>query len=259
VPDTSRAVGHCGDRGCFGLFVEELLYSGPVFEATGQAVRTQIFQKLGTKNSTIVQMKREGGMNEGMWILSGASGNFILKLVQHERRHPLMQTEAEQFVKLSRDHPAVAEDPCLAFPLKIFHCRDQTRDRIAYDLITMRKAPGGNFSDIIGKRWFLNQKAELMQDMRILGRFLAEVHGRHNMQHGDFTPSNVFYDEASGTFTLVDVADFGQQSFGIEENDVERFTKGISMMAKCYGEVFYSEGKKNFLAGYNERQAILKQ
>mmetsp|Transcript_41853 Transcript_41853/g.66484 ORF Transcript_41853/g.66484 Transcript_41853/m.66484 type:complete len:970 (-) Transcript_41853:181-3090(-) len=253
--DAPRTTSKSGERDSYGAFVEELLFGGPVFEPTGQAVRNQIFAKLGTKNSTIVQMKREGGMNEGMWILSGASGNYILKLVQHERRHPLMLTEAEQFVKLLKDHPAVADDPCLAFPLKIFHCRDQTRDRVVYDLVTMRKAPGGNFSDIIGRRWFLNQKAELMRDLHSLGRFLAEVHGRHNMQHGDFTPSNVFYDEASGTFTLVDMADFGQQTYGSEENDVERFTRGIKMMAKCYGDVFYSEGSRNFLAGYNERKA----
>jgi serine/threonine protein kinase len=240
-----------------GKFVEELSFSGP-FDPIKPAVRTQIFTKLSTaKNATIVQLRQEGGLNEGLWVLSGASGNFILKLVPHDRRHFMMPSEAEQFLKLVRDHPAMSDDPALAFPLKIFYCRDQERDKLIHDLIVMRKAPGHSIADIIGRRWFMNKKVELMRELYALGAFLAEVHARHHMQHGDFTPSNVFYDEVSGAFTMVDLSDFGPQFWESSESDVERFCVGIDMLAKCYGEQLRCEGKQHFVRGYQESKPVL--
>jgi len=243
-----------------GSFVEELLFSGTPFDPTVPLVRTLILEKLkAPKNATIVQLRQEGGLNEGMWVLSSSSGSLILKLVPHERRHPLMPSEAEQFVKLARDHPAMIDDAALAFPIKIFGCREQGREKPSLDLIVMRKAPGLCFSDVIGRRWFLNQRVELMRELHALGSFLADVHVRHNMQHGDFTPSNVFYDEATGVFTMVDVSDFGPQVWDSLENDVQRFGKGIQMLSKCqcYGEQLYLEGRPQFEAGYRDRMAMI--
>lgn len=238
-----------------GSFVEELPFSGPVFDPTSLPLRTQIFTRLSiATNATIVQLRQEGGLNEGMWVLSSASVNLILKLVPHERRHYMMPSEAEQFVKVLGDHPALKEDPSLAFPIKIFYCRDQVGNRLTYDLFVMRKAPGTAFSDIIGQRWFMNQKAELMRDLHALGRFVAEVHARHNMQHGDFTPSNVFYDEVSGAFTLVDLSDFGSNL--VDQSDVQRFCTGIDMLATCYGDQLRTEGKHSFLKGYREGKGV---
>lgn len=237
--------------------MEELVFSGTPFDPTVPAVRTAIFEKLGTeKNATIVQLSQVGGLNSGMWLLTSASGSLILKLVPHERRHPLMLTEAEQFVKLARDSPAMVGDHALAFPTKIFGCREQGREKESFDLIVMRKAPGQCFADVIGRRWFSNQRAELMRELHALGYFLADVHARHNMQHGDFTPSNVFYDAPTGAFTMVDVSDFGPQIWNPLESDVARFSTGIQILSTCYGEELYLEGKPQFDAGYKERMAM---
>lgn len=240
-----------------GSFIEEVPFSGMPFDPTGPALRTLIFEKLNVPaNATIAQMRQEGGLNEGMWVVTSAMGSLILKLVPHERRHPVMPTEAEQFVRLSRDHPAMFSDAALASPIKIFFCREQMREKPSLDLIVMRKAPGQCFSDVIGKRWFMNQRTELMREVHALGRFLGDVHARHNMQHGDFTPSNVFYDEATGAFTMVDVSDFGPQVWDSVESDVERFCKGIQLMSRCYGPELYVEGRPQFERGYKERMAL---
>lgn len=241
-----------------GNFIEELLFVGPQFDPTAPAVKASMLDKLGVAhNATVVQMRQEGGLNEGMWVLTSTTGSLILKLVPHERRHRIMPSEAEQFVKLARDHPAMIDDASLTFPIKIFNCRDQGHVKPSFDLVVMRKAPGFCFSQFIGRRWFANRRSELMAELYALGVFLADVHARHNMQHGDFTPSNVFYDETTRTFTMVDLSDFGPQMWDSPENDVERFSKGLQMVSRSYGEQFYLEGRPRFEAGYKERRAAL--
>lgn len=240
-----------------GKFVEELLFSGSPFDPTVPAVRSTIFEKLNAaKNATIVQMRQEGGLNEGLWTLAGASGSLLLKLVPHQRRHPMMPSEAEQFVRLAREHPSMIDDPALAFPLKIFACREHGREKASFDLVVMRKAPGRAFADVIGRRWCCHQKQELMRELYAMGSFLADVHARHGMQHGDLTASNVFYDEATGAFTMVDVSDFGPQLWDPMESDAERFCRGVQMLSKCYGDELYLAGRPQFEAGYRERMAI---
>lgn len=242
-----------------GNFVEELLYSGSTFDPTVPGVRTSLFEKLNApKQATVVLMRQDGGMNEGMWVLNSPSGSLILKLVPHERRHPMIPSEAEQFVKLAREHPAMIEDAALAFPVKIFACREQTREKPSFDLVVMRKAPGVSFADLVSRRCYKNQRAEMMRDLHAMGYFLADVHARHKMQHGDFTLSNVFYDEATGTFTMVDVSDFGPQLCAATESDTERFCNGMLILSRCHGEHLYTEGRPNFEAGYRERMAKIK-
>jgi len=240
------------------LSVEEILFVGRPFDPTNPLVRRQLFDRLGMPcTATVVQLKQEGGLNEGMWVLASPTGSLILKLVPHQRRHHLMPTEAEQFRRLAREHPSVYEDKALAFPIKIFACREQSRDIASHDLLVMRKAPGTCFSELICHRWTFNQKAELWRDLRALGAFLADVHRRHqNMQHGDFTPSNVFFDEATRSFTLVDLGDFGPQVWDAVESDVERFHKGLKLLSQCYGAEFFTEGFRNFQSGYKERRAL---
>lgn len=240
-----------------GAFVEDLSFSGLPFDPTVPALKALIFEKLAAaSNSTMVQMRQDGGMNDGMWLITSGSGSLIVKLVPHERRHAQMATEAEQYQKLVASHPSMIDDPALAFPIKIFHCREQNSQKTSFDLIVMRKAAGKCFSEVIARRWFMNQKAELWKELYAIGSFLADVHARlNNMQHGDFTPSNVFYDEAAGTFTMVDLSDFGPQEYRNTETDVERFCSGLQMVSKCFGDQFYTEGKRTFEAGYNDRRA----
>jgi aminoglycoside phosphotransferase (APT) family kinase protein len=241
-----------------GAFVEDLSFSGLPFDPTVPALKALILEKLSAaSNATIVQMRQDGGMNEGMWLIEAAgSGSLIVKLVPHERRHEKMPSEAEQYQKLAASNPSMIDDPALAFPIKIFHCREQNSPKPSFDLIVMRKASGKAFSEVIARRWFMSQKAELWKELYAIGSFLADVHQRHNnMQHGDFTPSNVFYDEAAETFTMVDLSDFGPQEWNSHQTDVQRFCSGLQMVSKCFGQEFYIEGKRTFEAGYNDRKA----
>jgi len=240
-----------------GAFVEDLSFSGLPFDPTVPALKSLIFEKLAVaNNATMAQMRQDGGMNDGMWLISGGSSSLIVKLVPHERRHAKMPTEAEQYQKLVASNPSMIDDPALAFPIKIFHCREQNRQTPSFDLIVMRKASGKAFSEVIARRWFTSQKAELWKELYAIGSFLADVHARlNNMQHGDFTPSNVFYDEAAGTFTMVDLSDFGPQEWNNPQTDVQRFCSGLQMVSKCFGDEFYTEGKRTFEAGYNDRRA----
>jgi len=221
-------------------------------------MRALIFEKLTLANdATIVQMGQDGGMNDGLWKISSGSDSFIVKRVPHARRHPALPSEAEQYQKLVASHPSMMSDPALAFPIKILNCREENVKTPSFDLIVMRRASGASFSEAIARRWFMNQKAELWQELYAIGSFLADVHARlDNMQHGDFTPSNVFYDEATRTFTMVDLADFGPQLRQSSETDVQRFCKSLDIVSKCLGEQLFIEGKRSFEAGYKYRSAM---
>jgi len=235
-----------------GFSVEELTYAGPHLDPTSPALKSELLSKMNIDpNSVIELLRQEGGQNQGLWALHSPSETLILKLVSGQRQHPCLPTEAEQYIKIARERPSIMLDRALTFPLKIFKCYRQGSDA-RHDLVVMRKAPGDLFSDVIGRKWRAGQVVELMSAFEALGRFLAGVHSRHDgMQHGDCTPSNMFYDEATGTFTLVDVSDFGPQSWKSRESDVERLLRGIELMSVGLGAQLYSEGRRRFESGYH--------
>jgi len=235
------------------LTVDELSFDGDRFDAGSSPVRQQILSKMGLPdNCTIELMTQQGGLNQGLWLLRACDQNFVLKLVTCQRMHPMMPTEAEQFVKLAREHPALLLDEALSFPVKIFRCRGKNAEAW-HDLVVMRQAPGQVFSDVIGRKLQANKTPELLQYIGSLGTFLADVHARHGMEHGDFTPSNVFYDERSDAFTLVDVSDFGPQEWNRRQSDYERFIKGLELVTRSHAPQLFSECRRHFESGYQQR------
>jgi len=112
----------------------------------------------------------------------------------------------------------------------------------------MRHAAGQSLSAIIGLKWYANQGSEVMRIFEQLGGFLADFHLRYgHKQHGDFQPSNIWYDDTTGSFTLLDVSDIGPQI----QSDVEHFSDSIRMFSQAYGPQFETEGLQHFMTGYH--------
>jgi len=224
------------------------------FDPTWPPLKSQLVSKLGlSQNATVEEMQgHRGGLNEGVWILRDNTQSFVMKLVKGSNSFG-MPTEAERFAKLFNEHPSIINDSSLAFPVKIFRCAGLGLGK-RLDLIVMRKAPGTLLASLIATMLSGNKTPQVMQLLDQLGRFLADFQFRYgNKQHNDFQPSNIFYDPATGRFTLIDVSDIGPKT-ALAEADAERFTAALRLSSNCYGQNFYLEGKRHFEAGYWARR-----
>jgi len=175
---------------------------------------------------------------------------------------PARPPESEKFAKLYFDHPEMAKDLSLSFPCKIFKCHGKGGS-MSHDLVVMHKVPGVRFSDFIlhklkkGTGAVLGEK-DLMKVLEKFGSFLADFHDRYDgLQHGDLTPANVFYDESSGRFTLVDVSDIAPRN-PVIQSDEDRFISGLRLLSTFYGPDLWTLGNTRFLAGYQSRRTKLK-
>lgn len=236
-------------HGARGIEVSELHFVGE-FDMNQSSVQAQIFSILElSPDSSVQQLDQVGGLNVGVWtVQDGAcesTRRLVLKLVQADRQ------EGECFVRLAREKPALMLDPTLAFPVKIIHCLSPGAAK-QYDLIVMPEVSGSNLSLIIGNMWYGQQAATLMQLIRKIGTCLAEFHQKHdNNQHGDFQPSNVFYDEADGSMTFIDLVGIGPEGACLD-NDVEHFMQSLSLMSRAYGPTFLEDAQQHFQSGYAE-------
>merc|ERR1740120_568334 len=70
-----------------------------------------------------------------------------------------------------------------------------------------------------------------------------------NAQHGDFQPSNIFWDEESGQLALIDVGGMGIPT---TESDVDHFSKAMRLPAESYGMQFAADAVRHFQQGYAE-------
>lgn len=234
-------------------FVDDLDYDTPECDPTAPKCHRQLVGLLGLACDARIEplLGQAGGLNKGLWAVSGSSQALILKLVGSQRSHPMLPTETESFLKLYREYPSLLHDRELAFPLKIFHCR-RCGGNATHDLIVMRKAPGESFSDVISRKWKGGRASELMVHFEAAGSFLASIHNRYGLQHGDFQPNNLFYDEATNHFTMIDLADLGPNSFMVQESDVEHFCKGVGLLASVLGDQLQVDGLRHFQAGYSK-------
>jgi serine/threonine protein kinase len=235
-----------------GLKVEELRVGTSTDPAQDPALKALILAKMGlAQNSTIQLLAGNcGGLNEGVWIVrDGASqSKFILKLVKSRRNYG--PSDAERLIRISKQYPAIMSDPTIASALLILSCVGPTGDH-SHDFIVMRKVPGEPVGDIIALQWNAGHVSEVMQMLRQVGAFLAQFHKRYNnSQHNDFQPSNVFYDAPSGRFTLIDIADLGDNSCNSGKGDLVHFAHSLKLLSGAYGERFYSEGKRSLEEGY---------
>jgi hypothetical protein len=163
------------------------------------SLRPLIFEVLGLAPNAIMQRmeKTHGGLNQGLWIVRDSAREFVLKMVTCTRFMGL-PTEAEAFVALSKRAPKLADDPSISFPVKIFHCR--CSDGQMKDVIAMRRLHGTCLADLVMSRLSAGRMFELGRELQSFGRFLAEFHARHKMQHGDLQPANVIYNEYTRQF-----------------------------------------------------------
>jgi len=234
--------------------MDELHLGGERFDPTRDPLKAQLLSKLHMPRTTLVEPMRGGGCNAGMWILRGIDQVFVLKLTKSDHMFG-RPSEAEKFINLSRSNPSIVEDSSVAFPCKIFQCLRQDGSK-SHDLIVMRKVPGMQVSEII-RQILHSSPQELMGMLERFGNFLDAFHKRHNgLQHGDLTPANIYFDQASNSFTLIDVADLGPQN-PVVKSDVQRFLSGLKGLSILFGQDIFSEGKARFEAGYNHQRSYM--
>lgn len=241
-----------------GPLVEELQLSSAGWpDPSIQPLREKVFALLGVSDLARIESMQGfiGGQNQGMWVLQDGMRTLILKLVEAKRKHHAVATEAEQFLKLAKQHPAMRSDPALAFPIKVLRCRDANGSR-HHDLIVMHKAQGESLAETIAQKVNKRQVPQLMQMFEALGRFLAGIHNRYNMEHGDLQPSNIFYDESSGSFTLIDVGGMDTMPYMLD-SDVEHFGEALRMLARgLKAHELFQDACRQFKAGYAAAQGI---
>jgi len=233
-----------------GLDIQELRIDEPWIDPCRPSLRRQLVKKLCGGRSTVAIERmtgNHGGLNMGIWLLRDTSRSLVLKMVTSGRCMG-MPTETEGYINLAERHPQIMEDDSIAFPTKIFTCIASDGSR--RDLIVMREVEGECFANTILRKLNDDRHHEdLMFDFAGFGAFLAGFHSRHHsVQHGDCQPANVFYDEASRRFTLIDVADMGSSL--IKDTDVMHFSKSILSFAKRYGHRICEDAKRHFEAGY---------
>jgi len=236
------------------LETEDLQIGSGPFDPCDPQVLQQLQLKLGFPSCAGVEELKgfRGGLNEGVWFIGkGACAQheeIVLKLVKCVSIAPTLPTEAESFRRVFKDHPGIVSDPTVAFPRKIFRCLGASGES-RYDLICMRKMRGMRLAEVTAHKWHNNQKAELIQIIKLLGTCMAEFHRRYaGLHHGDLQPSNVFWDEEAGKVSLIDVG--GMDRAVIVETDQAHFFKSLHLLSQHYGPQFATDGIRAFEAGY---------
>lgn len=244
-------------------FTSDLQIGEQPFDPAAPAVRQQLLAKLGLAEGTFELITSNiGGLNEGVWYLRtparASAGTpvqveteFVLKLVCGKRRISSEPTEAENCCTLLKGHPTIQQDLMLAFPLKIFSCFNSVGVK-RYDLLVMRRIRGERVTDIIALGWPKN-RASVMHMIEKIGASLYEFQKRYGgIQHGDFQPSNVFFDKDSEEVGFADVGGMGRPTM---ETDQEHFFASLRLLSKVYGPAFFLESKAAFEKGCARRQA----
>jgi len=219
----------------------ELQIGRQPFDPNSATIKPQLLSLLGIHRNTSFSClgSNSGGLNEGLWTLHAHGQDLIIKLVGASRQ------ESDKLVQLSARYPDMASDSMLAFPLQVVRCVG-TDGTHRYDLVVMKRARGTRLGDYVGEKWYGGESDKLMQVLWKLGSCLRKFHSRYgHSQHGDFQPSNIFYDEDSNNFTFIDVADIGRQG-----NDIEHFLKSLKILAGAYGPKFLCEASGAFECGY---------
>jgi hypothetical protein len=233
------------------LEVGELNIGAGKFNPTEQLMKDQLLSLLGySKTSTIEALTGfRGGLNEGVWFVKDPPAkDLVLKLVKCNRVSNRILTEAENFVKLLADYPKIASDDALAFPVRIFKCLGPPPERQhRYDLIVMWKVKGDRLAEVIARKWYAKDHELIWKIFERLGETLAEFHHRYSdSQHGDFQPSNVFYDQEASQFSFIDIGGMGVPT---RETDTEHFNKALKLLADAYGSQL-TNGQRSFEGGY---------
>jgi hypothetical protein len=220
-----------------------------------------LLEKLGLPLTATIETTPDSGgcFNDGIWTVSCAEyTDIILKRVPHQNgvNRP---SDTKLYVELQKQIPGLVSEYALSFPLKIFRLSGPTGTRCK-DLIVMRRAMGMQLTQhMFHKSIGMGQDPaswKLQELLEIFSKFGAFMHTIHRVykerQHGDCQPSNVFYDEQTEQFTLIDVADFGYGPYLAAggEDDVQHFVDGIKSLSQWYGSSLIADCEKHFRMGY---------
>lgn len=214
------------------------------------SLKAQLLSNLGLfEESCIIKRVRGrcGGQNEGVWTIQDNQHHnmLIAKLVQ-SRGFYGFSSEVQKLEAIYKAHPSISSDASVAFPLKAFHCVGPNASHYR-DFVLMRKASGEPLGDVITDKYRDGRMPEVVPILREFGTFLAHFHKRYGgCQHGDLHWSNIFYETATRTFTLIDVADMGNSS--VQKNDMEYFVETLEKMKVM--RAVLSEGVRSFEEGY---------
>jgi hypothetical protein len=211
------------------------------FDPSNQMLKSQLLDILQVHgNASIEKLKTSGGLNDGTWLVRGSRNkDLILKLVKAGRQ------EGEKLLKLSRKYPGLVHDEMLSFPLQVIHCLG-TDGVKRYDLVVMQRAQGTSLGEFIGKQFYGGKTKDVMRVLRKVGALLSDFHMHYaESQHGDFQPSNIFYNESTDKVTFIDVADIGSQNA-----DRQHFLKSLKILSQAYGAQFLAEATQAFERGY---------
>lgn len=224
------------------------------FDPLQPQMRSQIASQLGFDGSVKLEKMAgfSGGLNEGIWFVSGDRAgrhdDLVLKLVKCKRIASNIPTEAENLEGLMLEYPELASDSLVASPIKIFSVADD--DGKCNDLIVMRKVPGERLAELICRKYYSKQEAHLIGIFEELGKQLAAFHKRYgNMQHGDFQPSNIFYDEESDTLSFIDVGGMGIPTV---DDDASHLRQAMNLLAHSYGPTLHEDCIAAFDKGYQK-------
>lgn len=238
------------------MVTERIDLEGDIVDPSHPSLRPLILESLGFAETAVIKKLEgdQGAFNEGVWMMSDTNAlGVVLKLVPHQRSHPWRATDSEKYANVQKWCPNIVKEYAFSFPLKIFELRSSSG--ICKELIVMRRAQGAQLTHHLFHKFHSGSLSTLMSIFRDFGAFLSTIHRVYRgAQHGDCQPSNVFYDESSGLFTLIDVADFGFGPYMAEggENDVEHFVDGLKTLAQWYGNDVIADCERHLRAGYDE-------
>lgn len=236
-----------------GLATAEIrLESSGSFDPTQAPSRAHLLECLGISSDATIKALEgfAGGLNEGVWFLSEPSSgkDLVLKLVKCQRRSESVPTDAENLLRLSQQFPGIADDSQLAFPLMIISVLGENDEKM-YDFIIMQKASGQSLAELIAIKQAFNQLDQLHMIMGRLGDCLYRFHSRYgDLQHGDFQPSNIFYDEKREKFTLIDVGGMGVPT---ADSDIAHFRNSMSLCFAAQGPEFTTSCLDRLQQGYD--------
>ncbi|OLP93719.1 hypothetical protein AK812_SmicGene24355 [Symbiodinium microadriaticum] len=154
----------------------------------------------------------KGGLNLGIWLVSGGA-ELVLKQVRCARVASNVLTEAENFIRVVKEHPEtfrpqisrITQDPAVAFPVFLgffFNMDSGGADRRPVsDVIVMKKSRGERLCEYVATKFY----ASWLEGLCEPGAAALRSHGGYgNQQHGDFQPSNIYYDESTASVSFID-------------------------------------------------------
>jgi hypothetical protein len=199
-------------------------------------IGSQIVQAMGGPvcQVAVQRLSAGGGQNMGIWQLAipppaqHIVGHkvLIVKMVASHSSHRCLDSEADHLCKLAEACPAIREDPKLTFPIKVLDLVPPS-GRVQQNLMVMPVAKGHRFAEYFCMSITAGKLHELLGVLKDLGRELKLFHQRYNSKkHADFTPSNIFYDDQTKSFTFIDVGGVGTN---VMERDDEHFIKSLQL------------------------------